>query len=297
MQLPVAFHAHAGGHIVAFQLTDQRVQHDPRVVTFGGQSLGPSDERVLVRPVQRVSGLESQRSIPFLVLNEGSNSLRREHVLAVLGIRRLREDSELTPQELAARVLLGDASPGMIETIGPIDLLDIEVLVPRVAGRVVNDRDDRPFFGRDRGGAGLLDRSGFVVGDRERDRNRPGVGLASALDHALLEHTVPHLFGHGTGQGRKRTVADAVERREIGLGHGDRRQLGRLSQECLTLGETHRPIDGGVEATVNGNEMALGSLLHGNFLSGVRLGLRRVVPTRREEGHRPGRGEGGRHHH
>src|SRR5947207_1970125 len=65
-----------------------------------------------------------------------------------------------------------------------------------------------------------------LVGDRESDRDGPGVLLALTKDDLFVEHAVPLLAGHRPGQRAKRPVAEAVEARQVGVGKRDRLRIG-----------------------------------------------------------------------
>ena len=117
MELAVAAHAHHGGHVVALELADQRVQHDAGEVALAGEPLGARHERVLVRAVQRVARLEGERALPLAVADQRARHARREHVLAVLGVRGLRQRAELAAEELRARVGLDHAAAGVVEAL------------------------------------------------------------------------------------------------------------------------------------------------------------------------------------
>ena len=62
--------------------------------------------------------------------------------------------------------------------------------------------------------------------NRERDRDRPGVFLAAADDDLVVEHPVPFVARHRPGQRAQCAVADAIQRRSIGLADRDAREIG-----------------------------------------------------------------------
>ena len=70
----------------------------------------------------------------------------------------------------------------------------------------------------------LGDCAGLVVGDGQHDRDRPGPGLAVALDGRPSSSTVRLVrLAHGPGQGTEGAVGDAVEGRLVDLVHLDLR--------------------------------------------------------------------------
>ena len=96
----VGVHADVGVDVVALGLADQRVQAGPGVVPCAQQRLQAVDQGVLVGPVQRVAGLEGDHALPALVGQQLADLARREHVLAELGVLRLRQHLDLAAEQV-----------------------------------------------------------------------------------------------------------------------------------------------------------------------------------------------------
>ena len=145
----------------------------------------------------------------------------------------------------------------VVEAVGSVDALDVARLVVAVDFEVIDDRDDDALVVADRDRTALRERTGLLVGQRKRDRNRPGVVLARNLDLLLLEDLVPDRFTHRAFERRQRAVGDSVDGREIGAGHRDARQCLAFCEECGPLRQRDGPIDGCVEAAVDRDEIGL----------------------------------------
>ena len=62
-EVHVRLHPHLGVDVVALELAHERVERDAGVLAFARELLDAVHERVLVRPVERIAGLEGQHGL------------------------------------------------------------------------------------------------------------------------------------------------------------------------------------------------------------------------------------------
>ena len=270
----VGLHAGGGRNIVALELADERVQHNAGLLARLAQdALGTVDEGVLVSAVERVAGLEGDRLLPALGLDEGAG-LGRAHDApgeraGVLG----GGEADLAADQLGALVTEPELRARVVGALGAVDGLDEGGLVP---GEAVADGQ------RAEGLAGLVDEgdlraggagSRLRVGHGQDDRDRPGPVLAAALDAALAKDAVVVRLAHWTRERAQGAVGDAVEGRAVDLVDADRGQ-------SLLDGGGIDAVDGRVEAPVDGRGDGGGG--HGSCSGdgGVACGRRRIRGSR-----------------
>jgi ribosomal protein L11 methyltransferase len=87
----VGAHARGGVDVVALGLADERVQDGAGVQPLTDERLQAIDQRVLVRAVERVAGLEGDDALPALLAEERPHLARRQHELAEARMLRLRQ--------------------------------------------------------------------------------------------------------------------------------------------------------------------------------------------------------------
>ena len=196
-----------------------------------GEPLGAGDQRVLVGAVQRVARLEGERALPLAVADQRARLARREHVLAVLRVLRLRQRAQRAAERAACA---GPSStmrpPGWSKRVGAVDASRRSAPCPRSKTSTSSTiATISPASSRSAAEPPARERARLVVGHREaragcprrsacrRPRSPPrrARGARRPRAHRALER-------------RERAVGDAVDGREVGARDAQRRQLRRL---------------------------------------------------------------------
>ena len=218
----IRVHANVGVDVVPLRFADQRIQTRPRIVACPKQRFQAVDQGILVGAVQRVAGLEGDHSLPALLGQQTADVARRQNVLAESRVPRLRQHLDRAAQQMR---LVGvgrknHVAAGMIGSVGQIDAAEILLLVPTINIGDVQHGDDL---------AGRIDQRHLLAGSKllgqrfgngQGQRDRPGVELAVVFDHRLVEHAVVGGRIHWPHQRAQAAVAQAIDRRQIGVGNG-----------------------------------------------------------------------------
>ena len=253
----VGAHAHLGPDVVFLGLADERHERRPGVVAGAEERLEGIDQRVLVRAVERVARLEGDGAIPALGAQQRPHLARGAEIAAEGGVRRLWQRAD-RPAEQVGLVGVGlehHVGAGVVHAVGLVDAAEVLALVPRVDVREVERRHDLARAVRKCHPFARPEPLGERARDRERDRDRPRPAPAPVLDHGLVEDAV---VGGGVHRPLERTqgaVGEAVDAREVGVGHRDPRQRGRLGEKGRALGRWHRAIDGLGEPAVGRDQV------------------------------------------
>src|SRR5262249_45487539 len=120
---------------------------------------------------------------------------------------------------------------GMIGAVGQINRFDVAGLIPLENIGNVERGDDVAGGIGERDFLALLEGGGQLFGDRQRERNGPGVEFAIVLDDRFVQHAVEGGGIHGPGGRAERAIAPAVNRRKVGIGNRDLRELGSFGLE------------------------------------------------------------------
>ena len=204
--------------------------------------------------VEGVAGLERDRLLPAAVHDQASGLGRAHHATRERARVLDGREGDRSADQLGALVRGPQARAGVIGAVRAVDGLDEGGLVP-VVGAAVDLEDAEGLAVRaERDLRAVGARGGFGVGDREDDRDGPGPLPAVPLDGLLGEHRVIVCAGHGTLQRRERAVRDAVEGGAVHLVHVHLREVGSGAR-CGGVDA----VDGGVEATVDGEDGSVSS--------------------------------------
>ena len=239
-QGPVGPHARGGVHVVALGLADERVEHGPGEVAVARQPFQADDQGVLVGAVQRVARLEGDDALAALLAEQRPRLARRQDEVAVLRVLRLRQHAHLAADQVRPRVVQDHAAAGMVGALGVVDDAVVLRLVPRkdVRTTIVPTISPRSFLS---GSADpVFSVLATVSSTGKASGMRPGVLLAVADDDFLVEHAVALRLRHRPGQRGEAAVADAVERRQVGVAKPAPPRCKAPVPEVGGLGRGHR---------------------------------------------------------
>ena len=107
-----------------------------------------------------------------------------------------------------------------------------------------------------RHGLTRLERCRQLAGDRQRQRNRPGIELAVVFDDRFVEHALVGLAVHGTGQRAQRAVGKAIDRRQVGVRNRQLRQRGGFAHQRVSFAGSDRAVHRFGQSTVGRDQIA-----------------------------------------
>ena len=131
----------------------------------------------------------------------------------------------------------------MVGPLGLINALQVARLVPRKDVADIQGRND---FASLVGKGHLLARleaAGDFGGHGQRNRDRPSVLLPVVLDDGLVEDTIELAGVHRANQRAERSVAKAINARQVGVGDRNLRETGCLGLKLTGLVGCDRAAD------------------------------------------------------
>mmetsp|Transcript_32318 Transcript_32318/g.89281 ORF Transcript_32318/g.89281 Transcript_32318/m.89281 type:complete len:313 (+) Transcript_32318:446-1384(+) len=241
----IGFHARGRRHVVALELADQGIEHDPcQVSCLSQEDLRAVDQGVLVRAVERVPCLEGNRLLPPALCHHLAASAGRINMLREGPVVTERQQADRAADELGTLVGSPQSCSRVIDALGAIHLGHEERLVPIEHGFDHNFTKDLPVV--DEGGKlpGLQARR-FGRGHGQGQRYGPRPATAVALDVRAVEDALVVRHAHRPGQRAESTVRYSVEGRPVRLGDLDPRRVAEV-REALD-----DPVDGRIKASVD----------------------------------------------
>src|SRR5260370_14228663 len=126
----VGAHARFGIDIVALDFADERIEDGAGEMPFAREPFHAGDQGIFMGAVQGVARLKSDDSLPATLLEERPRFARRQHVLAILRMFRLRQNLHFAAQEHVALVAHHHFAAWMIGALGLVNALDVLGFVP-----------------------------------------------------------------------------------------------------------------------------------------------------------------------
>mmetsp|Transcript_5673 Transcript_5673/g.16869 ORF Transcript_5673/g.16869 Transcript_5673/m.16869 type:complete len:230 (-) Transcript_5673:233-922(-) len=193
----VRLHPCGGRDIVALELSDERVQENADLLRLlqAEDLLSPEDKGVLVRSVQRVSGLESDRGVVFLLLQKLAGGNWTVDPILELALIIVRQKRDLSAAELCPLITGPEPGARVILTGGKVGLLNELILIP-VVDRVDGDDTKRLLLENKQGLLACLECTCLFVCHWQGHGNSPRPLLTATSDGLVVQHLIVISLAH-----------------------------------------------------------------------------------------------------